>query len=56
MDRKELTKTIRMHLNWKDPLVSMENTEVFQRLKGWEHNLIIDLLLIMTFALMSGGN
>ena len=35
MKRKELTKTFMRISNWKNPLVSMVYTKIFQRSKGW---------------------
>ena len=32
--QKELTKTAMMILNWKNPLVSMVFTKIFQRFRG----------------------
>ena len=35
MKRKELTKTVMMILEWKNPLVAMFFFKLIQRFKGW---------------------
>ena len=54
MKQKELAKAIKMISKWKNPLVSMVNTKIFQRCKGYKGRFPdIYTRLVVTFVIIN---